>query len=139
LNITILAVIVAGLVTTLGVWIGILSQNTGITIYTLSLASINALVPTAFLIGVGVLAFGFYPRLTSMFSYTVMAWSLLVELVGNGLKLNHWILDTSLLHQVVLAPSVHPNWSVDLIIVGIAIIFVLIGALRFNSRDIEGE
>ena len=139
LNLTFLVVIAAGIVTTLGIWLGILDQNTGVSLHTLTLASINALVPAVFLIGVGILVFGFYPRLTSIAAYAVLVWSLLIELVGTGLKLNHWLLDTSLLHQVSLAPSVNPNWSVNLIIVAIAIVFILIGALRFNERDIEGE
>jgi len=139
LNLTFLVIIAAGIVTTLGIWLGILDQNTGVSLHTLTLASINALVPAVFIIGVGILAIGFYPRLTSIAAYAVLVWSLLIELVGTGLKLNHWLLDTSLLHQVTLAPSVNPNWSVNLIIVAIAIVFILIGALRFNERDIEGE
>jgi ABC-2 type transport system permease protein len=139
LSITALVVVLAGLLTTLGIWLGIVSQHTGISLHTLLLASLNAIVPAALVIGVGVLAYGVVPRLTSAFSYSVLAWSVLIELLGTGLNLNHWLLDTSLLHQVVLAPSVATNWSVDLIVTIIAVILACLGALCFNARDLEGE
>jgi putative exporter of polyketide antibiotics len=60
-------------------------------------------------------------------------------MLASGLNLNHWLLDTSVLHQVVLAPAVSPKWSVDLIILIISIGLGLIGAVAFNRRDLETE
>lgn len=139
LTIVVSVVILAGAITTLGVWLGVSRQGTGVTLHTLVLASINAIVPAIFVIGTAVLAFGFFPRLTSIFAYSVLVWSLLIELVGTGLNLNHWLLDTSLLHQVTLSPSVSPNWPVNLLVISVAVIFIIVGILRFNFRDIEGE
>jgi ABC-2 type transport system permease protein len=131
--------VLAGLITTAGIWQGLASQHTGVTFNTLFLASINALVPAVLLVGVAVFTFGVYPRLTSIMAYAVLAWSLLIELIGTGLNINHWLLDTSVLHQVVLAPTVNPNWSVNLVIVVLAGVLACLGMLRFHSRDIEGE
>jgi ABC-2 type transport system permease protein len=132
-------IILAAILTTLGVWLGIVGQHLGISIHTLLLASLNAAVPAILTVGVGVLAFGIWPRLTSILAYGVLAWSFLVEMVSSGLKLNHWILDTSVLHQVVLAPAVNPRWSINAIIIGIAIMLCLIGTVLFKRRDLAAE
>lgn len=134
-----LMLVSAAVITTLGIWIGLYSQHTGISFHTILLASLNALVPAVLLISVGIFAFGIYPRLTSVMAYAVLAWSFLIALVGSGLNLNHWFLDTSILHQVTLAPTVSPNWPLNLTVVLIAAVLAGIGMLRFNSRDIEGE
>lgn len=139
INITLIILILAGFITTLGVWLGIFNQHIGISFNTLLLAGFNALVPAILVVGVGIFTFGIAPRLTSFMAYAVLAWSILIELVSSGLNINHWVLDTSVIHQISLSPSVNPNWSVNLIILGISVVLGLIGLLRFNYRDIEGE
>ena len=139
LAITGLVIVLAGLLTTLGTWAGIASQHSGVSFHTLFLAGMNALVPALLTVGVGIFGFGIRPRLTSILAYGVLAWSFLIEMVSSGLNINHWILDTSVLHQVVLAPAVNPKWAVDAIVVAIAIVLCVLGALRFNTRDLQGE
>lgn len=139
LFITVGVTILAGLLTALGAWIGLASQHIAISVHILLSASLNLLVPGFLAAGVGIFAFGIRPRLTSMLAYAVLAWSFLIDMVGSGLNLNHWVLDSSVFHQVALAPAVTPNWTTNLIIIIVAIILCLIGALFFNKRDIEGE
>jgi ABC-2 type transport system permease protein len=131
--------IMSGLVTVAGVWVGIANQHVGVPFHSLFLAGINALVPVALTVGVGIFAFGVQPRLTSILAYGVLVWSFLISMVSSGLNLNHWVLDTSVLHQIVLAPSANPNWSIDLIIFIISVVLCMAGAIVFNRRDLASE
>ena len=136
---TVSVIALAGLLTTLGTWAGLASQHIGVPFRTLLLASINAVVPALVTVGAGVLAFGIRPRLTSLLAYGVFGWSFLLEMVSSGLNLNHWLLDTSVLHQIALAPAVSPRWSIDLILAVIAAVLGVIGAASFNQRDLQAE
>jgi len=120
-------------------WLGQASQHTGLAFNTMLTSSLNSVIPIIFVLGVGIFILGFIPRLTSSVAYIVIGWSFLLTMLSTGLNLNHWLLDTSLLHQVALAPSVSINWPVNYVILGIALWLTLIGAMRFNYRDTEGE
>jgi len=129
----------AGLASGLAVWVGQASQHSGVAFHSLILAGFNAMTPVVFIFAVGIFAFGIKPRLTSILAYSVTAWSVLVYMLSSGLNLNHWLLDTSILHQVVLAPAVNPDWSIDLVVILISIALGLIGAVAFNRRDLQNE
>jgi ABC-2 type transport system permease protein len=102
-------------------------------------ASINAMPAALFTLGVGVFVFGFWPRLTSMAMYAIVAWSFLMEMIGSAIQLNHYLLDTSLLHHVALAPAVDPNWHTAGILAGTGLLLTIIGALTFRVRDLATE
>lgn len=135
----VIVVVVAGLLGGMATWVGEASQHGGIAFHTIMLAGINAMTPVIFVVGIGVFAIGLKPRLTSFITYGVIGWSFLIVMLSSGLNLNHWLLDTSIMHHVTFAPAVNPNWSADLIIVIIAVVLGLIGALVFNKRDLESE
>lgn len=59
------AVAAAGLLGGAGFWAGAATQHAGLTFGELLLAGLNAAAPAALLLGIGLLAFGFAPRLTS--------------------------------------------------------------------------
>jgi ABC-2 type transport system permease protein len=134
-----LVVVLLGAITFIGLWVGTTSQHTAISAHLLIDACLNALAPAAVTLGVGVLAYGFIPRLTSFFAYAVIGWSFLISLLSSGVHINHWILDTSILNQIVLAPALNPNWAIDGILLMIALILCALGALRFNRRDLQSE
>ncbi|HUD10662.1 MAG TPA: hypothetical protein VMR28_03260 [Candidatus Saccharimonadales bacterium] len=133
------SVAAAGLITALGTWLSTTSQHLGVPFYTLLKASVNSLAPVILTLGIGALAFGFRPRLTSIVAYGVLVWSFLVDLLSSGVNLNHWIKDTSLLNQVTLAPATNPNWHIVLIMFGLGMALILFGATRFHYRDLENE
>lgn len=139
LLLVVLVIALAGLLATLGTWGALASEHITVSFNILFRASVNALVPALLTVGVGVLAFGIRPRLTSIFAYAVLAWSFLIEIVSSGLNFNHWILDTSVLHQVTLAPAVSPNWTTNAVIAALTIILVCLGAFAFNRRDLASE
>jgi len=63
----------------------------------------------------------------------------LLEMVGSAINLNHYILDTSIIHHIALAPAVSPNWTTGKIYIAAGIIMMLLGSARFNSRDLQNE
>lgn len=131
--------VVACLVAGTGIWLGQASQHLGIAPHSLLTASLNVVAPAIFTLGVAVLAMGFVPRLTSLLAYSVAGWSFLIAMLSSGLNLNHWIVDTSLMQHISLAPASNPNWSGNFIIMAIGAIMIVIGLIRFNYRDLQSE
>jgi putative exporter of polyketide antibiotics len=76
---------------------------------------------------------------TAISTYAAMVWSLLVELQGGLAGLNHWLLDSSVFHQMAAAPSVPINWSANAILVAIGAVAALVGVAAFQRRDLKGE
>ncbi|HEY5152691.1 MAG TPA: hypothetical protein VII55_01830, partial [Candidatus Saccharimonadales bacterium] len=139
LLLTAAVITLAGLLTAFGTWIGVASQHGGVSFHTLLLAGVNALVPVMVTVGAGVFAMGIRPRLTSLLAYGVLAWSFLISMVSSGISLNHWILDTSILNQVVFAPAVNPRWGTNAALVALSLVLCAAGAILFNRRDLAAE
>lgn len=128
--------LLTGVATSMAAWAGQVSQHNNVSFQTFILAGINMLGPAVFSLGLGVLTFGFWPRVTSLVAYGVLAWSFLIQMVSSGVNLNHWLLDTSVLHHIALAPATDPNWQAVLILVGLGMVFGVLGVWRFTKRDI---
>jgi len=139
LLIVIVSVVLAGVAAGVFTWFGTAAQHSGVGFGKLVEAGLNSAVPAAFIIGLGILILGLRPRLTSAVLYAVIGWSFLMEMIGPAIHLNHWVLDTSLLHHVVLAPAAAPRWSTAGILAGIGLIAAVIGAILFNRRDLAGK
>lgn len=120
-------------------YLGVHNQNLGVSAHDLFLAGINMIAPCLFIIGAGVALLGFYPRATGLGLYVIIGWSFLAQMIGPIINAPDWVLNTSLLQHIALAPAVSPNWSAAAWLVGIGLVLGLGGALRFNRRDIEGE
>ena len=97
------------------------------------------MAPALLTLGVAVFGFGFAPRLALIGSYGVIAWSFLIQMVSSGINLNHWILDTSVLHHIALAPATEPNWHAAGIVAGLGVLAGALGVWRFHRRDLETE
>ncbi len=134
------AVLVAGgLVAGLATWLGTASQDAPVHVGTLLGAGVNVVPPALCLLGIGVLAIGVWPWSSPYAVYTVLGWSLLVEVVGGVVATSHWLADTSLFHQMAAAPAVAPDWTTGAVMVGIGAACVGIGALAYRLRDMTGE
>ncbi len=133
----VLSIGVAGFLASCGAWLGSASQHSGIAFDKVLLAGINATVPALTVAGIGILTVGFLPRLTSVVTYGVIAWSFLVQMVGPVGNANHWILDTSILHHLALVPAVEPRWGTLAVLVGCGVVAAALGAWRFRYRDLE--
>ena len=100
---------------------------------------LNLVPPALCLLGLGVLAIGAWPRGAVIAVYAVFAWSFLVEVIGGALNLSHWVLDTSVLHQMAAAPAVNPDWASAAVLVAIGATASLLGGVAFVHRDLVGD
>jgi len=129
-------VVGSGIVAGLSTWIGAASQHSGVGIPSLVAAGLNLVPPALFILGIGALAFGAYPRWTSIVAYGVLVWSFLVDLIGSLLSSNHWFLDTSVFRQMAPAPGVSVNWTTDAALVALGMAAAVVGGLFFKRRDL---
>ncbi len=135
-GIVIVVAFVAAMLGAAGFWLGAATQHTGLTVHELVLAGINSAAPAIALIGLGVAAFGFAPRLTAVACWGLVAWAFLIDMLGSAVKVNHWIMDTSLLRHMALAPAVHPDWRTVGTYAAIGGLGILAGLWRFTQRDL---
>jgi ABC-2 type transport system permease protein len=125
----------AGLLT----WLGTASQRSGLSLATLMGAGLNVVPPAFCILGIGALAVGFWPRASSLVMYGLLGWSLLVELIGGIGASSHWVLDTSVFHQMASSPAVEANWEASSVMLAIGLVTALAGCLAFIRRDLRGE
>lgn len=127
---------VAAMLGGLAFWVGAASQEGGLGLRELVLAAVNSAAPGAVLLGLGVLSFGFTPRLTAVACWGILAWSFLLEMLGSAIRLNHWLMDASLLHHMALAPAVDPDWRIVGTYLAVGAAGALAGGWRFIRRDL---
>jgi ABC-2 type transport system permease protein len=133
------ALVLAGLLGGVAFWAAAASGHAGLGFHELLLAGINAAAPAALLLGVGLLALGFVPRLTSIICWGLLAWAFLLDMLGSAVKINHWLMDTSLLYHPALAPAVSPNWRIAATYLAGGAVAALIGGWRFTRRDLQSS
>ncbi len=138
LLVVVACLVASGLIAGLFAWMGAASQHSGIGAGVLLGAGINLVPPAIVILGIGVLAFGVAPRSASAVVYGYLGWSLLVLIVGGVGTADHWILDTSVFHQMASAPAVPPRWAANGIMVLIGTMAALVGGLAFRHRDLKG-
>jgi ABC-2 type transport system permease protein len=126
-----------GIAAGLAGWLGSASQHTGIGVGTLFRSGVNVVPAALFVLGVTSLAYGLWPRVVSVVGYGVAAWSFLIELIAPVIK-NRWLLDSSVLHHVALAPSVNPDWKSAAWLAGLGALSSAAGIAAFSHRDLTG-
>jgi len=134
-----LAIAGAGLLAGLATWVGAASVHAGVRFGPLVMAGINIVPPSLVVLGIGAMVFGVRPRLTAPVTYAVVVWSILVEITGGVANVSHWVLDSSVFHQMAPAPSTPPNWTANVVMLGVAAVGALIGLAAFARRDVIGE
>jgi ABC-2 type transport system permease protein len=120
-------------------WLGAASQHAGVSFTTLLEAGVNLVPPAIAILGIGVLAMGIRPRVTSLVVYSLLGWSLLIVVVGGIGAVSHWILDTSVFHQMASAPAVSPHWEANGIMAATGAAAAVLGGIAFRRRDLQGE
>jgi ABC-2 type transport system permease protein len=135
LGLSSLLLLTAGLLAGIGAWAGTASQHSGVSFGSLAMAGLNVVPPGLFLLGLGALVLGAWPRLTSTVVYGYLAWSFLVELAGGVVHTSHWLLDTSVFFHMVPAPATTPDWSSMAVITGLGIGGAVLGGILLSNRD----
>ncbi|MGH3155611.1 MAG: hypothetical protein ACRDNF_03400 [Streptosporangiaceae bacterium] len=131
-----LLLILAALVAGAGTWAGAAGQHTGVGLGPLLLAGLNIAPSALFILGLGALAFGIWPRRAAAVVYGYLAWASLVELMGSVVHASHWVLDTSVFFHMVPAPASSPDWDSAAVITALGLACALAGATAFSRRDI---
>jgi ABC-2 type transport system permease protein len=129
----------AGVLAGMAFWAAAGSQHAGLSFHELLLAGINSAAPAALLLGIGLLALGFTPRLTTAVCWGILAWAFLLDTLGSAVKVNHWLMDTSLLYHPALAPAVNPNWRIVGTYLALGCAAALLGGWRFTRRDLQSS
>lgn len=129
----------AGVIAGVASWLGAASQNSGVGLPTLLDAGLNVVPPAVFLLGIGVLTLGVRPRAVSSVTYGLLAWSFMVEIIGGLVNAPHWVLDTSLFHQMAAAPAISPNWTSGGVLILLGFVAAGAGGIAFKHRDLVGQ
>src|ERR1017187_2810410 len=135
LGLSCLLLLTAGLLAGVGAWAGAARQPRGVGFGSLLTAGLNVVPPALFLLGLGALVLGAWPRLTSAVVYGYLAWSFLVEFAGGVAHTSHWLLDTSVFFHMVPAPATSPDWSSMAVITGLGIGGAVLGGILLCRRD----
>jgi len=134
-----IVVLAGGLTAGVFTWLGAASQDTGVSFASVFDAGLNVVPPALCILGIGAFVFGVWPRASGVATYGVLVWSFLVELVGGIVGLNHWVLDTSVFHQMSAAPAVSPNWTTGGALLALGAMAAVAGGTAFSHRDLKGE
>ena len=89
LGLSSLLVLTAGLLAGIGAWAGAASQHSRVRFGSLVTAGLNVVPPGLFLLGLGALVLGAWPRRTSTVVYGYLAWSFLIEFAGGVVHTSH--------------------------------------------------
>ena len=135
----VVVLVAAGLAAGILAWAAAASQGAAVGAGSVLAAGLNVVAPALCVLGVGVAAIGIAPRASTAAAYGLLAWSLVVEVAGGALASSHWLLDTSVFHQMAPAPAVVPDWMSTGVMVGVGTVAAVVGAAAFARRDIAGE
>ncbi|MGO9197857.1 MAG: hypothetical protein ACLQK4_12120 [Acidimicrobiales bacterium] len=139
LLLTTAALVLVGVIGGVSTWVGAATQSSGLSFATMLDAGLNLVPPAVCILGIGTLTFGVSPRSTSVTTYGAIAWSFLVEIVGGLIGANHWLLDTSVFHQMTPAPAVAPDWTSGGVMIGAGVLACVLGTVAFRHRDLAEE
>jgi ABC-2 type transport system permease protein len=128
----------SGLLAGLFAWAGAASQGSGVGLASLLDAGANVVPPSLCVLGTGFFTLGTWPRATTAVTYGVLAWSLLIEVVAGAVSSDHWVLDTSVFHQMASAPATAPDWASGAVLVLVGAVATGLGSLSFSARDLVG-
>jgi ABC-2 type transport system permease protein len=131
-------VVLASTLAGVAAWIGAASQHADVTLGELVKAGLNVVPPAVFVLGIGGLAFGLWPRGSIGIAYGLVVWSFLVETISAVLDSNHWLRDTSPLLHIAPVPAADPNLTAAIWLVALGLAAAALGIAAFGRRDLVG-
>ena len=120
-------------------WVGAASQHANVGLGDLLRAGLNVVPPAVFILGIGGLAFGLWPRAAIAVAYGLVVWSFIVETIAAAFDSNHWLRDTSPLLHIAPVPAADPNWPAAAWLVGLGLLAAALGTAAFGRRDLAGS
>jgi ABC-2 type transport system permease protein len=121
----------------LGTWATGNAAGLGIGVGDLTAAGVNTIPAAVLILGAGTLAHGVLPRMAVALTYTLVAASFLLEVVGAAVALPSWLLNLSMLHHVAPAPAVSPDWRSAVALVTLGVLLAAGGVAALCRRDVE--
>lgn len=118
-------------------WAIIRAQGYSVSFTTMFIGGLTYITPSILMLGIGVLIYGFKPRIASYALYAWIVWSFLIEMVGSVINLSSGLVNTSLLKYISFVPAANANWKTAGIISAIGFICFVVGAILFARRDLE--
>ena len=131
-----LSLVAIGVVAGAGGWVGVRMSGGSISFGRMVLAGLNIVPPGLLVLGLGTLAHGVAARTATAVAYAAVAWSFLLEMVGALVKLNHFVLDTSIIHHIAAAPAADPRWDAALVMIAVGALAAAGGAVALGRRDL---
>ncbi len=138
LGVALAFVVVASVLAGFAAWLGAVSQHAEVHLSDLLKAGLNIVPPAVFVLGIGGLAFGVWPRGSVGVVYGLVVWSFLVETLASVFDSNHWLRDTSPLLHIAPVPAASPNWPAAFWLVGLGVVAGALGVAAFGRRDLAG-
>jgi ABC-2 type transport system permease protein len=131
-------VMLASVGTGVAAWLGASSQGSGVGFVDLLRAGINIAPPAVFVLGMGVLAFGLWPRRAVALTYGLLVWSFVIEVFASVSDSLGWLRNTSPLLHIAPVPAAAANLGAAAWLVGLGLAAALAGTLAFVRRDTAG-
>jgi ABC-2 type transport system permease protein len=119
-------------------WVGAMSQHADVGLGELVGAGLNVVPPAVFVLGIGGLAFGVWPRGAIGVVYGLVVWSFIVETIAAAFDSNHWLRDTSPFLHIAPVPAADPNWMAAIWLVALGVVAASVGVAAFGRRDLVG-
>ena len=98
----------------------------------------NVAPPAVFVLGIGALAYGLWPRGAIGVAHGLVVWSFLVETISAIIDSNHWLRDTSPVLHIAPVPAAAPDWTAAIWLVGLGAVAATAGLAAFGRRDLVG-
>jgi ABC-2 type transport system permease protein len=131
-------VVAASVLAGVAAWVGATTQHASVGFADLALAGLNVAPPAVFVLGVGALVYGLWPRAAVAATYGLVIWSFLVETIASVVNAGQWLRDTSPLLHITPAPAADPDWVAAAGLVALGLLFAAAGVAAFARRDLQG-
>jgi ABC-2 type transport system permease protein len=118
-------------------WVGAATQHAAVGFGALVEAGLNVAPPAVFVLGVGALVYGLWPRAAVGATYGLVVWSFLVETIASVTDAAGWLRDTSPLLHIAPAPATAPDWAAAAWLVALGAVAAAVGIAAFSRRDLQ--
>ena len=120
-------------------WVGAAVENAGVSLPRLIGAGANTLPAALCFLGIGLLAYGVWPRASAGIAYGVVVGAFLLQLFGALVGAPHWVLDLSPFDHVAPVPGAPFRPASAAVMVAVGAIAGGGAFLSFLRRDLIGS
>lgn len=130
-------VVVASVLAGFATWVGAASQGIDVALAPMLGAGLNVIPSALVALGVGAVVLAVTPRAAAASVYLLVAWSLVVDILGSMFTDMGWLEQLTLFHSMALAPAADPQPKTLAITVLIALALCTLATVLFRRRDLR--